>query len=193
MPSASWLNGWLTGDVVTTAEFSKSSGAFFDSTLGSAGASFDITSVPTWGSHIKIVLVGRGDTAASSVAVTLRFNNDAAANYTSERLFANATSVTGSESVSATSANAGGLAAASATANHAGMVEIVIPNFRGTTFFKNYTGVSGWTQALTTTNVNVDIRSGAWASTSAITRVTIIPGAGNFVAGSRCTAYVLGP
>jgi len=193
MPSASWLNGWLSGDQLTAAELGKSMGAFFDSTLGGAAASFDITSVPTWGSHLMIELYGRGDTAATTVQATMRFNNDSGANYSVQAVSGVATTTTSAEANSVTSLGLGSIAAASATANYTGAVSIVVPQFRGTTFFKSVHIHNVFATALTTGGIQVQIRSGVWASTSAITRVTLIPSAGNFAAGTRCTAYVLGP
>jgi len=193
MPSASWLNGWLSGDQLTAAELGKGVGSFFDSTLGSAAATFDITSIPTWGSHLMIELYGRGDTASANVTVSARFNNDSGANYGSQGVAGNTTSTTAGQSNSSTSIPVAGFSAASATANHPGSLQILIPHFRGTMFFKQVLATYFYSTAITSSGMTVAVQGGVWASTAAVTRVTFILSAGNFVAGSRCTAYVLGP
>jgi hypothetical protein len=192
MPSDSWLNGWVTGDVVTAAEFGKSGGAFFDSIAAGAVASFDITSVPTWGTTIRILLHGRGDTVATSTNVQVRFNNDTAANYATQRLSGNTTTASSSETNTATSIVAGTIAAASAPAQVPGSSEIVIPNFRTAAFIKSTITTWTWANGLATTNHTTGIDGGVWSGVN-ITRITIFPAAGNFVLGTRCTAYVVGP
>ena len=60
-----------------------------------------------------------------------------------------------------------------------------MPNYAGTAFMKNYRAESfcpSWAMAV----------GGQWASTAAITRVTLVPlGGTNFVTGSRVTLYGL--
>lgn len=172
-----WAGGWV---------------AIFDSTLGASAASIDITGIASTFAHLKLIIQARGDTAASNVDIRMRMNNDSSALYASQYVRGVAAAASAQESVSATSTIVGTIAAASATAGHSGVSEIVIPNYAGTTFFKNWTGYSGWTQAITTSNMADQSISGVWASTAAINRLTLLPGAGNFIAGTRCTVYGLG-
>lgn len=193
MPSDSWLNGWLTGDIVPATEFAKGTGAFYDSTLGTATASFDITSVPTWGTNIRINLLGRGDTAALATGVIMRFNNDSAANYSSQQVTGIAAVASAAEINSTGSPAIGSIAASSATVSFPGGFEAVIPNFRTTAFFKQAYSFGGAAQGIVAASRDASARTMVWANTAAITRITLLPQAGNFITGSRCTAYVTGP
>lgn len=160
-------------------------------TLGS-GASFDFTSIPGTYTDLKIIVLARGDTAAAGTAVHLHFNNDSAGNYDSQTIDSNNT--TNSASGQAATANnfAGIIAAASATANMASSIEITIPAYASTTFYKRYICTGGTSQGTASTNQYVRITEGEWRNTAAITRVTLVPGAGNFAAGSTATLYGMG-
>ena len=193
MSGASWLDGWQTDDVLSSTELAKSGGGFYDSTLGTIAASFDITSMPGWGATIKLELVGRGDTSASTVAVNIRFNGDNVNNYYNQRQNTNASTVSAAESLTANAGVVGVVAASLVGTAHAGMLEAVIPQFRGTTFYTEYSSSGGWSQGTLTGNIWTDRRQGLWLSNAAITRITVLPASGNFVAGSRCIARVFGP
>lgn len=192
MASNSWFNGWLPGDIPTAAEFKKGVGAIADTTLGGSAASIDLTGLPTSYAHLLVAIVGRGDTAASNVNVSLRFNNDSAANYSMQHIQGNTTTPTAAESVGQTSILCGFMAAASATAGHPGSLFISLPGYSGTTFFKQALCQVGLSLALTTTNSFVSQRMGVWASTAAINRLTLLPVSGNFIAGTRMTVYAMG-
>jgi len=162
----------------------------YDRTLGSA-TTFDTGAIiPATGTDIEITYQCRGDTAATSIGVLLRFNGDTGANYGDQLLTGTTSTASATEHSSATGATIGAVAAASATANHAGGGLLLIPNYANTTFFKNVHGTTGWSQAITTGTMNVRNSLGAWASTAAINRVQFFPGAGNFIAGSRMIVRV---
>lgn len=190
--SGSWASGWVDGDVVTAAEFRKGVGEVADQTLGSAAASIDFTGLPTSYAHLRILVECRGDTALANTAILLRFNGDTAANYDTEVLQASASSPTASESFAATSIVAGQMPAATAGASLAGTAAIDVINYSGTTFHKSVLMVGGYKIGTATGNVIAYRIQGFWRSTAAINRVTILPGAGNLVAGSRATIYVMG-
>lgn len=154
-----------------------------------SGATFDFTSIPATYSHLKIVLQARGDTAAAGTAVHMHFNNDTAGNYDSETIDAINTTLTSGAQVATANNFIGGIPANTATANQAGMIEITIPNYASTTFFKNYLAVGGNDQTQLVADQIMRITQGQWRSTAAINRVTIVPGAGNFAAGSTATLY----
>jgi hypothetical protein len=160
----------------------------YDSTAGGAVANFDIT--PIVGSYNSLLLLGslRGDTALAQTSCGIRFNNDSGANYTWQELrgIAAAASAT-----SATGANSGflsaiGVAAASASAGLFSPVVAVLPNYAAAQAhnllsWSAYGGSPGVSETYS-----------FWVTANAITRITILPGAGNWVAGSRVSLWALG-
>jgi hypothetical protein len=56
--SGTWASGWATGDVVTAAEIAKGVGAIYDTTLGIASASIDVT--PIVGTYAHLIFELRG-------------------------------------------------------------------------------------------------------------------------------------
>lgn len=185
VPSSS---NFLRGDG-TWAATSGAMVQLYDNTASGAIASWDVSTGLSGYNHLKIVLLARGDTAATSVAVQLRLNNDSAANYASQVMRGVAAGVTAGETNSATSMQIATVSAATATASHPGTYDITIAHYGGTTFFKHVHSHGGWSQALTTSTRASETNEGVWASTSAITRITLFPASGNFIAGSRLSIY----
>jgi hypothetical protein len=139
--------------------------------------------------NIRVTGQARGDTAATSVVINLQFNGDTGSNYDyMEMAFQGSTSV--AQNYGGTSSRVGIVTAASSPANHAGELEITVPNYSGTTFYKNVVSRSGEAQALSSTNYYLRETRSTWHSTSAITSLTLTPVAGNFVAGSVFTLYL---
>lgn len=189
---ATWAADWSVGAVVTKDEFRKSMGCVIDSTLSVAAASFDFTGLPTTYAHMIAVVYGRGDTAATSIAIGLRLNNDTTANYDFQRLRATASTVSGLESLGATTIEVGSIPAATAGANLFSTVEFSLLNYGGATNNKTVYSHSGWKIGTVSGDLTTDAYSGFWRSSAAVSRVTILPSAGNFAAGSRCSIYVMG-
>lgn len=193
MASASWLNGWLTGDLVTAAEFQKSAGSISDTTLGSAAANINVTSIPGGYAHLLIHLYARSDNASANTTCLMRFNGDTAANYDYQQLRGSATTSTAAEAFAQTSmlvANA--IPANTATANVFGGIDIWIPNYAGSANNKCAISSFAHKEGTATTNLQAGETAAFWRSNSAITQVTLLPGAGNFNTGTRMTVYVFG-
>lgn len=190
--TGTWLSGWATGDIVTAAEFKKGVGSIFDSTLGGSAANIDITSIPATYGHLLVTIYARGDTAAVNTGVGMRFNGDTAANYDYQLLNARAAAPSAAEAFASTSIVAAQMPANTAGANLFGPAQIVIPHYAGSTNNKasvsNYCFKSG----TATTNIEVGTVGGAWRSNAAINRITLVPVAGNFVTGTRCTIHMMG-
>lgn len=194
MASASWLNGWLTGDVVTAAEFRKGAGCVYDTTVaGSVASSIDTLAVlPTTYAHMLVIIYGRGDTAATAANVLMRFNNDGAANYQSQTITTTNTTVTAAESLAASSLYVGGMPANTATGNYFSAQRILIPHYANAVNHKAIEVTAGFRTVATTTGGNSAQSVGWWGSTSAINRIQIFPAAGNFAIGTRMSVYVMG-
>lgn len=160
-----------------------------DVTLGAPAAIVDIgspTPLPQTFAGLMVVILARGDTAALTTSLAMRLNNDSGANYEDF-------SLGGSGIGSRTSGRLGSglVPAASATASLFGATVIWIPHYAQATSFKPYVSLGYYASSLTTQQ-GVDIYSGTWgAAAAAINRITFLPGAGNFAAGSRFTVYGL--
>jgi hypothetical protein len=168
-----------------------------DSVLGASQASFDTNTIlggniPATYKHLRAVVTGRGDTAAVSTFVQMRFNNDSGVNYADQEINNNSAStlLTGEDN-SKTYGVIGNIAAASATAGALGSTTVEIPDYNGTTFWKTWLAEAITHLGITTGLHNWYTFAGGWVSTAAITRLTFFPAAGNFVAGTRFTLYGL--
>lgn len=160
--------------------------------MSASAASFDFTSLPSQFAHLLIVVYGRGDTVAVNTTILCRFNNDTAANYDTERGYnVGTTTNTPQETLADTAAHIGSIPAASAPAGLAGMSRVDIAGYAATTFQKAVVSAGAYKTATTTGSLVADQYASFWRSTAAINRVTILPVAGNFIAGSRCTVYGL--
>jgi hypothetical protein len=159
--------------------------------LGIVTASVTFSSIPGTYRHLVIPWGARGDNATASTALVMQANGDTTANYDSE-LYQFHGSVSGpfvQELIGTATPAVGDLAAASAPAGFAGGGVIEIQNYAGTTFNKQATGRSAFKGANTTGNINHEIEAWFWRNSAAITAIKLLPGAGNFVAGSMFQLY----
>lgn len=139
--------------------------------------------------HLHIKWSARGTQSADNTVINLTFNGDTGSNYDRQLSQAFATTVSGSESLAATSAAVGNVVAANGTANAAGAGMIDIFDYRGTTFHKVVLATTGFPRLLTSGNFGWQAFTARWRSASAITSVTLTLASGNYVAGSKFTAY----
>lgn len=189
--SGTWASDWSTGDVVTAAEFRKSLGCVADSTLGAPAASFDFTGLPTTYAHLLVVAYLRTDTG-SAQNVSVRMNNDSAANYNyQEGLFTNGSASEG-QGLAQTAIRTGYTAGVTDTANRFSSHEIFLPNYANTSNHKSIDSRFSVSISDLAAGQYAGVGGGTWKSAAAINRITILPQAGNFVAGSRCSIYVMG-
>lgn len=159
--------------------------------LVGTATNFDFTSISGSYNTLKIIVQARSDTAAVVQDVHIFFNNDTGSNYDVEINTANNTTVAASVQVAGATNYVGQITAASSTANMAGSIEITIPNYSGSTFYKNFISLSGHSRDTAVTGQYNRIAMGQWRNTAAITRVTLAPTANNFIAGSVATLYGL--
>jgi hypothetical protein len=193
MPSASWANGWVTGDIVSAAEYRKSMGSIFDSTLGAAAASIDVTGIVATYAHLLVELYARTDSATNGLdGCSLRFNGDAAANYDYQIANFSAAASSISEAFAQTGINAGLAVGGGSAANLFATTIWEIAHYAGSANNKTVNGQAAGKTGTATTNMSVRDFAGFWRSNAAINRITLFPGTGNFAAGTRCTIYALG-
>lgn len=161
---------------------------------GSALASYDTQTrsitIPQTYKELRLSVVARSTDAAANVGLSIQFNGDTAANYDWNRVVGQAATASAAETIGASNIGVGLMAAGGASsAQKAGICEIYIPEYAGTTWHKMAYGKS-FTMWGTTTGSNwVAGYGGIWKSTSAITRITAFPSAGSFAIGTRLTLY----
>lgn len=191
-----WSSDWATGDIVTAAEFRKSLGCVADSTLGVSAASFDFTGLPTTYAALMVIFQGRSDTAALNTQVDMRFNNDsAAANYAWNENRLDGVTVAAADDVPGTAGfvRVGKITGATATANYFGTSTIWIPNYAtGSAAFREFSAKSSGRSSNAANAGWLYEYGGMWLATTAISRLTLLPEAGNWITGSRCSIYVMG-
>lgn len=133
----------------------------------------------------------RGDTAAASTTVLMRFNGDSAANYDRE-LAVNTAGATwaASESFGQTSIQVvEAMPANTAGANLFGLLEFYIPFYTHASNNKVMHAEQITKIGVATGNVRTGQVSGHWRSNAAINQITLLPGAGNFQAASRLVIW----
>jgi len=153
-----------------------------DSTvLLAAAASVEFAVDTTNINDLIIAIHGRGDTAATTATVRLRFNGDTGNNYYSDRV-----NRSGSVQVVAGAyAEAGVVSAASTTAGQAGAIELIIPGAGGA-LFKQFSYTSFCNDNITPL---AQYGGGTWGNDDAITSITLYLSAGNFDVGTTVSLY----
>jgi hypothetical protein len=166
--------------------------------LSSAQASVRLPvsgSLPLTYRNIRVTWQARGDNVGSFVRVDLRFNGDTGANYDNRLLQwyqSSGGSTDNSVSAATTSIQqVGGMPGTTPPSGDSGTGEILVPNYSGTTFRKHTHASNGLSESDSSpTNAEMEISAGRWRSTAAITSVTLLPSAGNFITGSTFALYL---
>lgn len=190
--TGTWASGWATGDIVTAAEFKKSAGSVFDSTLGASAASIDVTGISATYANLMISVYVRGDVAATTTPLLMRFNGDSGANYDFQQLIGSTATASASETFASTSMQVGYCPGSTATANVFSGAEVFIPHYAGSSNNKSALSLSGLKFSAVSGGMNVIIIGCNWRSNAAINQITFLPTTGNFVSGSRVTVHALG-
>lgn len=177
---------------MTAAEFKKGAGSISDTTAGGAVANIDISGIVATYAHLLVAIYARGDTAAATIASGMRFNGDSAANYDYQALQGSAAVASANETFASTFLSTGFMPANTAGANLFSANLVFIPNYANATNNKQCISVGGLKVGVASTNLFALTVAGSWRSNAAINRITILPSAGNLVAGTRVTIYGLG-
>ena len=156
--------------------------------LENVAASVTFSSIPSTYKHLLVKWQARCDNAVAANTLLLRMNADTGANYDYAFTSANAT-FGGTSAVAQTSVRFGTVQGTSAAANVGAAGTLQISNYKGTTFYKTFHAQLWRQDAATTGGSYVESSAGHWKSTVAVTSLTILPSAGNFVVGSRFDFY----
>src|SRR5215471_6934355 len=154
-------------------------------TLGANGT-FSFQNIPAVYSHLEIRGMVRSALAATVDTPWIRFNNDTAANYSTQQIGANSATPYANQiaGLGAAYPQANVIDANSQSAGIFTPVVLHIPGYASTTWHKmfyvmHHQAATGWTELM----------SGRWASTAAINRIDYTAAGTNLVAGSMLSLY----
>jgi hypothetical protein len=154
-------------------------------TLAASAASVTFSSIPRTLKSLRLLLAARGDTAAAFAQVIIRFGGDTSAVYSYAVQYYSGGASSAATNTGMNLPYAGYIPAASATAGRFGCVEIAIAGWdspTGHTTGCQYRFQGGY---IAGTNYVTAQGSGEYFGTATLNSITLLPIAGNFVAGSE--------
>jgi hypothetical protein len=155
------------------------------------GATCTFSSINQNYQHLMIVGSGRGTTVATFTMMSMQVNGNATAIYDMHQVAGSAATVAGAENISVTSASLGEMSAASATAGACSTYQVMIPNYKGTSFWKSWQVCHTLSSGTGSGTLHNKIWAGRIRATAAITSIVLLAAAGNFATGSTFTLYGL--
>jgi hypothetical protein len=153
-----------------------------------AGSSGTLTfsSIPQTYKHLQVRGIARCTFAANEAGVWFQFNG-ASTNYRSHWLYGNGTVAGSGESGAGQIAMQGlSVPAANAAANTFGPVVIDILDYADTNKNKTLRALGGYDR---NGGGYINLQSGVWLSTSAVTSITLTSGTTNMIAGTTFSLY----
>ena len=154
-------------------------------TVGAGGVStINFSSIPQTYNDLCLKISAR---QGAENAFTLKFNGSTSS-YSTRRIQGDGSTVTSNNAAGLTTAiRVIGINPSGATANIFGNTEFYIPNYTGSAYKSvSHDGVN----EDNSTTIYMNLSSGLWSNTAAITSITLTPEAGSFVQYS--TAYLYG-
>jgi hypothetical protein len=155
------------------------------SILTTSTSSVTFSSIPSDYKHLQLRIVYRGANAGNGLTSQLRFNSDSGSNYAYHRLQGDGSTVVSSAFTSQTEIDLPAQTANGATASSFGGAVVDILDYASTS--KNTTVRTLGGRA--STSSGIDLRSGLWINTAAVTSVFIGSYTLNFMSGSRFSLY----
>lgn len=141
--------------------------------------------IPSGFNHIEGIYTARKDVGGGGAFTWMRFNGDSSAHYQWENLVDTTANNSGASLVNIL--QMGLCAGAADTANYFASGRFSVGNISSTAIAKSLAGNSSLT--CSTSTYYTATHGGTWNQTSAITQVTLLPDAGNLVAGSSLSIY----
>lgn len=152
-------------------------------TLSSAAATVTFSSIS--GSYTDLILVVNCGASSAGVTHDFRFNSDSGTNYSLTDLYGNGSTAASSRASNQTKGSFAYFVVADSPVEHNAILHIM--NYSNTTTFK--TALSRSNRGSANNFPGAEAIVNLWRSTAAITSITLLPNAGNFVAGSTFTLY----
>lgn len=159
-----------------------------DVILGASAANMDFQNIPQNFANLWILGQFRVTEVTTDDWAYIQFNNDSGANYDDNGFVLLDTSLVtiGAENAQ-TKAKFCEVLGSSARANDATVFQIIVPNYAGTTFNKQFNSIFSGRAA--SNRIDTGEVTGNWTSTAAINRITFTPTSNNILAGSRISIY----
>lgn len=157
--------------------------------VGSGGVNqVTFNDIPQNYKHLQVRVFGRQTGATTNQSTLVRFNGDAANNYTQHRLVGNGSAASADAYVTGSNgfASWAGIPCANDTASVFGVNLVDILDYTSTAknkVFRNLSGYDGNGSGL------VYFTSGMWTNTSAIVSISLLPQSGNWAQYSRFSLY----
>jgi hypothetical protein len=139
-------------------------------TLASASATITFSSIPNTYKHLQIRGIGRTSNAVTDENIVLQFNSDTTSNYSTHWLNGNGSTASGNVDTPFTKIPFARTSGASSGANIFGVTVCDILDYADTNKYKTVRALSGHDE---NGSGVIQLRSGFWRSTSAITTITI--------------------
>lgn len=155
--------------------------------LSAAAATVTFSSIPGTYRSLRLMVHARGDAAAAAVALLARVNGDSTAVYDLQGYDSNGTALTAGASTGAASWDVGAITAANGPVGGAGILDLHLPDYARTAFWKSGQSVSGEVQSSTSRFLRA--RHLVWRNTAAVNSLSLLTSSGNFVPGSVFTLY----
>jgi hypothetical protein len=134
--------------------------------------------------HLQIRMAARSSFSSTTVGVYSRFNTDTGNNYNGHFLLGNGSNVLSGTTGNVNYALSGLISGASAAADNFGVTVIDLLDFSNTSKNKTTRALGG-----STGGNRIDLHSGLWMNTNAVTTWTLLPDAGSWVANTRISLY----
>jgi hypothetical protein len=162
-------------------------------TVGSGGAA-DITfsSIPATYTHLQIRGIARGSRATyGNDNLNIQFNSDTGSNYSWHKLQGDGSSASAGGNATQTQMTSNALAGSGAPSGDFSAHILDILDYANTSKYKTLRGIDG-VDINGTVAANggvIELHSGSWRNTAAITSVTLIPGTANFIQYTSFALY----
>lgn len=156
-------------------------------TVGAGGAaSIDFTSIPSTYQHLQIRVSARGTTAATDQEQYITYNSTSTNYYSAHILYGTGSSALSTVSTYSSVNLVPRLVAASSTASTFSSYITDILDYANTNKNKTIRSLGGFDA---NGSGEIDLMSGLWMNTSAITSINIRPSTGNFAQYSKFSLY----
>ena len=156
-------------------------------TVGVGGSSsISFSSIPSTYKHLQIRFISRSSDAAAVRGMNITFNGDTAANYTRHQLSGDGSTTSATGGADENDIQAGQVPGSTVASGIMGVGIYDIHDYASTTKFKTMRIFNGFD---TNGSGTIRMQSGLWRSTSAISSLSLILNAGNFIEGTTFALY----
>lgn len=159
-------------------------------TVGAGGvASITFSSIPQTYKHLQVRGLARSTaTGSGTESFLFQFNSDTSTNYSTHILYGNGTSASASGSANTSYFSCWDMPRAGELANAFGTIVMDVLDYTNTSKYKTSRALTGMDTNGSTYSY-IDISSGNWRNTAAITTVYVYPSGGSFAQYSTFALY----